>query len=988
MVPAHSPGAPPSYAQEVRASLGKGTIAVLLFAVAASILHQLGPVFKTGSGLPVYNKMSLWEWYIEDAAISFSYARNWVEGDGLVAFQGGERIEGYSNPTWVGLMALFYLFGVDPWISSKVMGLVFGAVTVFITWLIALEVVEDRRSPAALIAPLFLAAFPQFAFWNASGLENSLFCLLLAGGIWRVLVESRHGGFPWSSVWFVLLAVTRPEGIMYGAWGGFLAMVFAVTQGRGLRSTIQWLLAFFVPFFLYHLLRYNYFAWAFPNTYYAKLGDKEFKPFAWTSRGWKYIRGWASGTFEPGGREGTNIGWFFPIFLSAAVGLRGWRAWLVPVATVIIAFCFVYPKSDLTATWTWWPTDLPEPTWWKEVRVWGLFGLALGLPIAGMNDWRSRGRVLCWGMALLTLFFCILSSGDWMRGYRWMNFLSVPAAALFAVGVEEIVLLMQRWFAPSDDGRWTTPGWLVAPILTVAILPGFYFHSEWFFGKRETGPFSVQKRVDYTASITKKLFLQDQLIRNLDVDMGAHTWWSEHLMVDMAGLIDVTIAHHNFNQRAVTKEYVFDQMKPQIAHVHGGWATNSRIPTFPEWKNGYFEIPPFPISNTTNHVGTYVRRDLVMAPAWTGPKSREVLLEDGLKIAGFRVPSPEVSAGKSFYLEVGVQYDKKQDRQAFRMLGFLSDANGRLQVFDLPPAYDWLPVDEWRPDEVFLGKFAPALEKSLEPGDYDLGFVLLTQDGRVIQPLADAPVSDKAVIGGRDGVEARFAAGEVRFPNVLHIGEPGTGEKAAREDFERAMELARSTDCDEAEAAWRLARLHLPKADKWQDDNRAELAPALAACWTHAAQDADSDESAAEALQRGRVWDHRAVELWEVADTVGDRLYAQGMEAREAGDWQRAFDAFTAAVVANPSLSWARRYAEEARDYRLKIDPESLERSATEREDRIEKMKEQQVQKAKEDVEAAKEDAEKEGEPKKPGEPAPKKPAPERPVAVPREEGE
>jgi hypothetical protein len=41
------------------------------------------------------------------------------------------------------------------------------------------------------------------------------------------------------------------------------------------------------------------------------------------------------------------------------------------------------------------------------------------------------------------------------------------------------------------------------------------------------------------------------------------------------------------------------------------------------------------------------------------------------------------------------------------------------------------------------------------------------------------------------------------------------------------------------------------------------------------------------------------------------------MKAREAQDWEKAYVAFDGAVRANPSLSWARRYAEEARDLRL-----------------------------------------------------------------------
>ena len=124
------------------------TAAVLTVAVLASMLHQAGPLFRwDGFAFPDI-KWRLWEWYIEDAAISFAYARNWAAGDGLVAFAGGERIEGYSNPLWVALMAFFYLLGVDGFWSSKVMGMVFGGITVVLTYFLATEVLDDEDDPA------------------------------------------------------------------------------------------------------------------------------------------------------------------------------------------------------------------------------------------------------------------------------------------------------------------------------------------------------------------------------------------------------------------------------------------------------------------------------------------------------------------------------------------------------------------------------------------------------------------------------------------------------------------------------------------------------------------------------------------------------------------------------------------------------------------------------------------------------------------------
>ena len=50
-------------------------------------------------------QLRLWDWEVEDAAITFAYARSFAEGDGLVPQPGAERVEGYSNPTWLLLFA-------------------------------------------------------------------------------------------------------------------------------------------------------------------------------------------------------------------------------------------------------------------------------------------------------------------------------------------------------------------------------------------------------------------------------------------------------------------------------------------------------------------------------------------------------------------------------------------------------------------------------------------------------------------------------------------------------------------------------------------------------------------------------------------------------------------------------------------------------------------------------------------------------------------
>ena len=66
------------------------------------------------SALCVFTLVWAWQlrWLSDDAFISFRYARNWVDGEGLV-FNHGERVEGYTNFLWVLMLAIPYRLGLD-----------------------------------------------------------------------------------------------------------------------------------------------------------------------------------------------------------------------------------------------------------------------------------------------------------------------------------------------------------------------------------------------------------------------------------------------------------------------------------------------------------------------------------------------------------------------------------------------------------------------------------------------------------------------------------------------------------------------------------------------------------------------------------------------------------------------------------------------------------------------------------------------------------
>ena len=78
-------------------------------------------------GLVIAAGFLLWHitsyWFLcDDAFISFRYARNLSEGYGLVFNPGFERVEGYTNFSWVVLLAGLARLGVAPESAALVLG--------------------------------------------------------------------------------------------------------------------------------------------------------------------------------------------------------------------------------------------------------------------------------------------------------------------------------------------------------------------------------------------------------------------------------------------------------------------------------------------------------------------------------------------------------------------------------------------------------------------------------------------------------------------------------------------------------------------------------------------------------------------------------------------------------------------------------------------------------------------------------------------------
>ena len=639
--------------------------AVILLAIAGVIGHQV----------------AFYEWFIEDAAISFAYARNLASGEGLVAYAGGERVEGYSNFTWVILLALFEAIGLSSFSVAKWLSYGIAAATVPVVYALTREITPSQKAPAFL-AILALAANSQFAHWGASGLENPVFSLLLALALWRTSVEWRTGGWPWSAFFYFLLAITRPEGILYGAFAGFLAMLYTLRNGRGIGPTFRWLFTFFLPWGVYHFWRFSYFSWEFPNTYYGKMNNKEPDPFAWNKRGWRYVRNWAHFNWQ---------GYLLPVYVLGLLGgKQGWRVMAAVATTFIASFAIWFgtftralfpvfvvctvlmfyaayraekgrprPRTTILAILgglicagaleaarysavTWggvdtFITEAPTPTWWADVPPYTLLMLAAALPFLSRGSQGSPLRVTCWTLSGVGLFFGIYVQGDWMANWRWMSLIAVPLSVLFGLGATQFASAFQDLFQKRNGlGVLGT----AASVVVLGLLAGANI-AQTARAKRDTGPYSVKKRVDYMQTVAKRLHIQERVV-DLDVDMGAHMYWSDFAMMDIAGLVDIPMAQHKF-ERPFIEEYVFEEMKPHFAHVHGGWATNSKIPTHAAWRRDYVEIPGYPVGRDAFHIGNHVRKDLIVQPSWDHGDERKVTYESGVTLEGWRLPAGEAA---------------------------------------------------------------------------------------------------------------------------------------------------------------------------------------------------------------------------------------------------------------------------------------------------------------------------------------------------------
>jgi len=234
----------------------------------------------------------LYNFTVDDAYISFRYADNLAQGQGMV-FNPGEREEGYSNFLWIILLGIFSWGGMSPLISSKVLSGMFGAGIFFLTY--HLSGICGRKNSSPGFAALFLiAANTSLVLWAASGMETTFYTFLLLLASYLFLRECEGKGRYLSAFCFFLLALTRPEGILFFVLPVFFRIYDLLNPDSNFnrRSFCIYILLFSLPFSAYLLWKYLYFGSIIPNPFYAKFNAPLrliYEPASKLRKAWTYL---------------------------------------------------------------------------------------------------------------------------------------------------------------------------------------------------------------------------------------------------------------------------------------------------------------------------------------------------------------------------------------------------------------------------------------------------------------------------------------------------------------------------------------------------------------------------------------------------------------------------------------------------------------------------------------------------------------------------
>ena len=152
----------------------------------------------------------------DDACVHFVYARN-LAGHGELAFNLGERAEGYRSLLLVVLLAPFARLPrvFSPVAMAQGIGLAAALPTVWLLYAIGRRLAPERAPGWSLVAPLLLSLFPSFVLAPAMGGEAPLVTFLVTLGACLYLAHPAGRRSVWWPLALAAAVLARPDAVVF-----------------------------------------------------------------------------------------------------------------------------------------------------------------------------------------------------------------------------------------------------------------------------------------------------------------------------------------------------------------------------------------------------------------------------------------------------------------------------------------------------------------------------------------------------------------------------------------------------------------------------------------------------------------------------------------------------------------------------------------------------------------------------------------------------
>ncbi|HET7542158.1 MAG TPA: hypothetical protein VFK05_19960 [Polyangiaceae bacterium] len=212
-----------------------------------------------------------YDFLCDDAFIALRYAKNLSQHHEL-AYNLGQRVEGFTSPLWVLLLSAAAALGAPLLTATRVLA---GSAGLFSFWALTAYWDElEPRAPWLVVAPASaLASTAPFAAWIFGGLETPLFVGTFTLSLAALGRASRKGDVRShfeAGLAAAACTLCRPEGALLIALGSLAVAL----PSRDAAAPLRRLLAWFLPILLfvggYELFRLLYFGYPLPNTFYVK----------------------------------------------------------------------------------------------------------------------------------------------------------------------------------------------------------------------------------------------------------------------------------------------------------------------------------------------------------------------------------------------------------------------------------------------------------------------------------------------------------------------------------------------------------------------------------------------------------------------------------------------------------------------------------------------------------------------------------------------